>query len=46
MAQYILTTKLVKALELVELFLDSVVTYFRMPKEIVSNRGSIFISAF
>ena len=46
MAQYILTTKLVKALELVELFLDSIVTCFGTPKKIVSNRGSIFISAF
>ena len=46
MALYIATNELVIALELVELFLTTIITRFRTPKGIVSNRGSLFTSAF
>ena len=46
MARYITTTKTVTAVELAELFYEEVICRFGVPKGAVSDRGSVFTSAF
>jgi hypothetical protein len=44
MALYIIVEKIWKAEDLVDAFIDRVISQFGTPKGIVSNRGSLFIS--
>ena len=46
MVRYLATTKTIAAAELADLFFDEIVCRFGMPAGIVSDRGSVFTSAF
>jgi hypothetical protein len=41
---YILTTKIYDSIELTSLLMDAVVCRYRVPKGIISDRGSLFTS--
>jgi hypothetical protein len=43
---YVLTTKTYDSIELTSLLIDVVVRRYRVPKGIISNRGSLFISQY
>jgi hypothetical protein len=43
---YIPTTKTYDSVELTSLLIDVVVRRYRVPKGIISNRGSLFISQY
>ena len=45
MALYLPIVKTITITELADLFLNKVVRYFRAPRGIISNRGSIFTSS-
>ena len=46
MALYLLIVKTITATKLADLFLNEVVRRFKIPRGIISNRGSIFTSKF
>ena len=46
MVRYIYTTKTITAVKLAELFFNEIVCRYEVPKGIVSDRGSVFTSAF
>ena len=46
MALYLPIVKTITITKLTDLFLNKVVYYFRAPRGIISNRGSIFTSKF
>ena len=46
MVRYLATTKTITTAELADLFFNKIVYYFGIPASIISNRGSVFISAF
>jgi hypothetical protein len=46
MALYLPIVKTITITELADLFLNEVVCYFRAPRGIISNRGSLFTSKF
>ena len=46
MALYLPIVKTITITELIDLFLNKVVRYFRAPRGIISNRSSIFTSKF
>ena len=46
MVYYLATTKTITTIELADLFFNEIVYYFSILASIISNRGSVFISAF
>ena len=46
MARYIPITKTVTAVELADLFFEEIICRFGVPKECVTDRGSVFTSAY
>jgi len=46
MAQYISISKTLTAMQLADIFFEKIVCRYRTPKEIVSDRGSIFTSSY